>query len=273
MKKIPLENYYVGEGEPLLLICGPCVLESEEHALKMAESLTKIAAKRKLNFVFKASYDKANRSSSKSFRGPGLEEGLKILLQVKKEFGVPVITDVHSPEEAEIVGKALGCIQIPAFLCRQTDLILAAGKSGAFVNVKKGQFMSPFDMKNVVDKICSEGNERILLVERGVTFGYNNLVCDMRSIPMMQSLGFPVCFDATHAVQLPGGRGESSGGERQYIPVLAKAAVAAGANALFIEAHDNPEKAKSDSASVLDIKDLPKLLDVIEKMYAIAQAT
>lgn len=271
MKKIPLHNFFVGPDEPLLVICGPCVIESEEHTLKACESLIKIFAKRGVNFVFKASYDKANRSSSRSFRGPGLEEGLKILQKVKSEFGVPVITDVHSPEEAMIVGQTLGCLQIPAFLCRQTDLILAAAKSGAFVNVKKGQFMAPLDMKNVVDKIKSEGNDKILLVERGATFGYNNLVCDMRSIPMMQSLGVPVCFDATHAVQLPGGRGDSSGGDRQYIPVLAKAAVSAGANALFIEAHDNPEQAKSDSASVLDFKDLPKLLDTVEKLYAIAQ--
>jgi 2-dehydro-3-deoxyphosphooctonate aldolase (KDO 8-P synthase) len=271
IKKIPLENYFVGPGEKLLVICGPCVIENEEHTLFAAEALSKIFAGRGVNFVFKSSYDKANRSSSKSFRGPGLEEGLKILQRVKSEFGVPVITDVHSPEEALIVGETLGCLQIPAFLCRQTDLILAAAKSGAFVNVKKGQFMAPLDMKNVVDKIKSEGNDKILLVERGATFGYNNLVCDMRSIPMMQSLGVPVCFDATHAVQLPGGRGDSSGGERQYIPVLAKAAISAGANALFIEAHDNPEQAKSDSASVLDFKSLPKLLDTVERLYAIAQ--
>ena len=271
IKKIPLDKYLVGPGEKLLVICGPCVIESEEHTLFAAEALSKVFKGRGVNFVFKSSYDKANRSSSKSFRGPGLEEGLKILQRVKSEFGVPVITDVHSPEEALIVGETLGCLQIPAFLCRQTDLILAAAKSGAFVNVKKGQFMAPLDMKNVVDKIKSEGNEKILLVERGATFGYNNLVCDMRSIPMMQSLGVPVCFDATHAVQLPGGRGDSSGGERQYIPVLAKAAISAGANALFIEAHDRPEQAKSDAASVLDFKDLPKLLDSVERLYAIAQ--
>lgn len=271
MEKIPVQDFFIGEGEPLAVICGPCVIESEEHTLQVARALKKIFANRKLNFIFKASYDKANRSSIHSFRGPGLEEGLKILQKVKDELGVPVITDVHSPEEAKIVGEALGLVQIPAFLCRQTDLIYAAALSGAVVNVKKGQFMAPLDMKNVVEKCRSAGNGKVILVERGATFGYNNLVCDMRSIPMMQSLGVPVCFDATHAVQLPGGRGETSGGDRQYIPVLAQAAIAAGANCLFIEAHPDPLHAKSDSGSVLDLADLPKLLEKAERLYDIAQ--
>lgn len=267
MKKVPVSNFSIGEGEPLAIMCGPCVIESEEHTLKVAEALKKMFSKHKINLIFKASYDKANRSSIHSFRGPGLEEGLRILEKVRKEFELPVVTDVHTEDEAKAAGQVIDCIQIPAFLCRQTDLIYAAAQTGAVVNVKKGQFMSPLDMKNVVDKIHAGNNKKVILVERGVSFGYNNLVCDMRSIPMMQSLGVPVCFDATHAVQLPGAAGNSSGGERQYIPVLAKAALAAGANCLFIEAHPDPANAKSDKASVLDLKDLPKLLDQFEKLY------
>lgn len=269
MKKVPFGNFSIGEGEPLAIMCGPCVIESEEHTLQVAEMLKKMFSKHQINLIFKASYDKANRSSIHSFRGPGLEEGLRILEKVKKELELPVVTDVHTVEEAKAAGQIIDCVQIPAFLCRQTDLIYAAAQTGAVVNVKKGQFMSPLDMKNVVDKIHAGNNKKVILVERGVSFGYNNLVCDMRSIPMMQSLGVPVCFDATHAVQLPGAAGTASGGERQYIPVLARAALAAGANCLFIEAHPDPEHAKSDKASVLDLKDLPKLLDQFEKLYAL----
>ena len=267
MERVPVGDFWIGENEPLAIMCGPCVIESEEHTLQVAEMLKKMFSKRPIHLIFKASYDKANRSSIHSFRGPGIEEGLRILEKVKRELDLPIVTDVHSPEEAKIAGQVVDCIQIPAFLCRQTDLIYAAAQTGAVVNVKKGQFMSPLDMKNVVDKIHTGSNKKVILVERGVSFGYNNLVCDMRSIPMMQSLGVPVCFDATHAVQLPGAAGNSSGGERQYIPVLAKAALAAGANCLFIEAHPDPERAKSDKASVLDLKDLPKLLEQFEKLY------
>lgn len=269
MEKVPVRDFWIGSSEKLAVICGPCVIESEEHTLRCAEELKRIFRDRPIHFIFKASYDKANRSSFDAFRGPGLEEGIRILERVQAEFDLPIVTDVHTVEEAEIVGRLFECIQIPAFLCRQTDLVHAAGKSGAVVSVKKGQFMAPFDMRNVVNKIHAAGNKKVLLVERGVTFGYNNLVCDMRSIPMMQSLGVPVIFDATHAVQLPGGRGDSSGGERRYIAVLAKAAIGAGANGIFIEAHPDPEKAKSDSASVLDFKDLPPLLDTLERLYAI----
>lgn len=267
MHKVPVKDFWIGEGEPLALMCGPCVIESEEHTLRCAETLLKICKGRSLNLIFKASYDKANRSSIHSFRGPGIDEGCKILEKVRKEFGLPIVTDVHSPEEATQVGQLFECVQIPAFLCRQTDLIYAAAKSGAVVSVKKGQFMAPLDMKNVVQKVHSANNQKLILVERGATFGYNNLVCDMRSIPMMQSLGVPVCFDASHAVQLPGGQGDTSGGDRQYIPILAKAAIAAGANCLFVEAHPHPAQAKSDSASVLDFKQLPQLLDQIERLY------
>lgn len=271
MKKVPVKDFLIGPGEPLALMCGPCVIEGEEFTLRIADRLVGIFNDRPLKLIFKASFDKANRSSVHSFRGPGMEEGIRILEKVRNEFGLPVVTDVHSEEQAEVVGALFEVVQIPAFLSRQTDLIYAAAKTGAVVSVKKGQFMAPMDMKNVIDKILSAGNEKIICVERGVSFGYNNLVCDMRSIPMMQSLGFPVCFDATHAVQLPGGMGDSSGGERQYVTTLAKAAVAAGANCVFLETHPDPANAKSDKATQLALDDLPKLLDALTKIYQAAQ--
>ncbi|KAF3362758.1 2-dehydro-3-deoxyphosphooctonate aldolase [Chlamydiales bacterium STE3] len=271
IRKVPVGNFFIGEGEPLTVICGPCVIEDEQQVLQAAETLKNLFHKRKSNLIFKASYDKANRSSHESFRGPGLDEGMRILEKVQKEFALPVLTDVHSPEEAKACGRVFEVIQIPAFLCRQTDLIIAAASSQAVINVKKGQFMAPLDMKNVINKIHSQGNEKIILTERGVSFGYNNLVCDMRSIPLMQKLGCPVCFDATHSVQLPGGKGDSSGGEREFVAPLARAAIAAGANSLFIEAHQDPEQAKSDGSNMLNFKDLPKLLDVLEEIYAIVQ--
>ncbi len=271
MHKVPVRDLLIGQGEPLTLICGPCIIESEEHAMGCAEQLQKIFAGRNAQFIFKASYDKANRSSIHSFRGPGLEEGLRILQKVQKEFGVPVITDVHSPEEAKTAGSVCDIIQIPAFLSRQTDLIIAAGESGAVVNVKKGQFLAPWDMKNVIEKLLSTGNKKIILTDRGTSFGYNNLVSDFRAIPVMQTFGFPVCFDASHSVQLPGGLGHASGGQREFIPVLAKAAVAAGCNALFIEAHPDPANAKSDAATVLPFATLKALLPVLEKLYEAVQ--
>lgn len=271
MRSIPFKKFSIGKGHPLAIMSGPCVIETEDHCLFTAEALKQIFAKSKINLIFKASYDKANRSSFSSFRGPGLEEGLRILEKVKREFDLPIVTDVHTPEEAQAVGQICDLIQIPAFLCRQTDLINAAAKTGKPITVKKGQFMAPWDMLNVVEKIRSEGNENIILTDRGTTFGYNNLVCDMRSIPIMQRFGVPVCFDATHAVQLPGGLGNASGGQREFIPVLAKAAVAAGANCLFMEAHPNPSEAKSDASSVLDLKDLPSLLNLLEQLYTLIQ--
>lgn len=267
MKKVPIHNFFVGQGEPLLLISGPCVIESEEHALKTAGLLQEICAALPLNWVYKSSYDKANRSSGASFRGVGIDEGLRILEKVKKEFNVPVLTDVHSPEEARAAAEVCDVIQIPAFLCRQTDLILAAGETQAVVNVKKGQFLSPWDMKNVVDKLLSVGNEKIILTDRGTSFGYNNLVSDMRAIPVMQKLGFPVCFDASHSVQLPGGLGGMSGGQREFIPTLAKAAIASGANSLFIESHDNPTLAKSDKETVFPLSELGILLRQVLALY------
>lgn len=267
MQPLKLKKLSISKGQPLTVICGPCVIESEEHTLQAAKFLKNLFNQLNINLIFKSSYDKANRSAHDSFRGPGLEHGLRILEKVQKELDLPITTDVHSPEEAEAVGKVCDLIQIPAFLCRQTDLIVAAAKSSKAVSVKKGQFMAPWDMKNVVDKIRAAGNNNILLIDRGTTFGYNNLVSDMRAIPIMQSFGVPVCFDATHSVQLPGGQGTSSGGQREFIPTLAKAAVAAGANCVFIEAHPDPKSAKSDSSSVLDFKDLPQLLAQLKKIY------
>jgi len=269
MCKVSLKDFRIGNGEPLTIMSGPCVIESEEQCLKAAWKLKEIFAQfPAINFIFKASYDKANRSSLHSFRGPGLEEGLRILKRVKEECALPIVTDVHTPDEAAVAGSFCDLIQIPAFLCRQTDLLVAASKTGAVVSVKKGQFMAPHDMGNVVEKIRASGNNRIILVERGAMFGYNNLVSDFRSIPIMQQFGVPVCFDATHSVQLPGGLGTQSGGQREFVPLLAKAAIAAGADCLFLEAHPNPSQAKSDGASQLSFEALPPLLITLERLYA-----
>lgn len=269
MRKVPVRDFQIGEGEPLAIMCGPCVIESEDHCLKAAETLKNMFAKHKIRFIFKSSYDKANRSSVRSFRGPGLHEGLRILERVSRELELPVVTDVHTPEEATAAGHVCDILQIPAFLCRQTDMLIAAGQTGRVVSVKKGQFMAPWDMGNVVEKIYSTGNQKVILIDRGTCFGYNYLVNDMRCIPIMQKFGVPVCFDATHSVQIPGGKGTTSGGEREFVVPLAKAAVAAGADCLFMEAHPDPAHAKSDADSVLDFKDLPPLLSVLERLYAI----
>jgi 2-dehydro-3-deoxyphosphooctonate aldolase (KDO 8-P synthase) len=272
MHDVQVKNFKIGKKQPLTIMSGPCVIESEEHTLRCAETLKKIMSRYPVNYIFKASYDKANRSAYDSFRGPGVEEGLKILQKVQKQFDLPVVTDIHTEEEAKAAGEVCDILQIPAFLCRQTDLILAAGKTGKTVQVKKGQFLAPWDVGNIVDKLLSVGNKNIILVERGTSFGYNNLVSDMRSIPIMQGFGYPVCYDATHSVQLPGGLGKSSGGQREYIPLLAKAAVVSGANAIFMESHPDPEHAKSDKASVLDFKDVPALMDILVKLYEITHA-
>lgn len=271
MTKVAVKDFFIGEKEPLTIMCGPCVIESEEHALKAAKELKQIICAHKFNFIFKSSYDKANRSSINSFRGPGLEKGLYILEKVRKELDVAVVSDVHTAEEAKIAGEVLDVIQIPAFLCRQTDILIAAGKTKAAINVKKGQFVAPWDMKNVVEKILSTNNKRIILTDRGTTFGYNNLVADMRAIPVMKTLGFPVCFDATHSIQLPGALGCETGGQREFIFPLAKAAIAVGCNALFIEAHPTPKSAKCDAASVMDFESLKILLKEAEKLYRVVQ--
>ena len=269
MQQVPVKDFFIGKGQPLSIMCGPCVIESEEHCLRCAEVLKSIFAKRKINLIFKSSYDKANRLSLSSFRGPGLKEGLRILARVKKEFGLPIVSDIHLPDEAEEAAKVCDIIQIPAFLCRQTDLVVAAAQTGAVINLKKGQFVAPWNMEPIVEKIRATGNQNIILTDRGTSFGYNNLVSDMRAIPIMQSFGVPVCFDATHSVQLPGGQGGTSGGQREFIPILAKAALAAGADCLFIEAHPDPANAKSDAGSVLDFNNLPDLLLKLERLYQV----
>ncbi len=265
----------IGGGAPLVLIGGPCAIEDERHALMTAERLAAIAARWRVPFIYKSSYDKANRSSVNGYRGPGLLEGLRILRKVREAVGVPVLSDVHQVSEVDPAAEVLDVIQIPAFLCRQTDLVLAAAATGKPVNVKKGQFVAPGDMRNVVDKILSKGNEAILLTERGTSFGYNNLVVDLRGLALMRDLGYPVVFDATHSVQLPGGAGDRSGGERKYVPALARAAVAFGIDALFMEMHEDPDRTLadgrplSDGPNMLRIDDLPRLLD---ELTAIARA-
>ena len=244
----------------MVLIAGPCVIESPSGTLKIAEAIKKITSKLRVPFVFKASFDKANRTSIYSFRGPGLYEGLKVLSQIKSKLGIPILSDVHDVNQAQMAGEVLDIIQIPAFLCRQTDLIVAAAKTGKAVNVKKGQFMAPWDISGIVKKMQEAGNSRLLLTERGVCFGYNNLVSDFRSLAVMRASGYPVIFDATHSVQKPGGLGLSSGGESQYIPLLARCAVAAGVDAIFLETHPNPSKALSDGPNMLPLKNLEELL-------------
>ena len=257
----------VGGGRPLVLIGGPCAIESEKHALMTAERLAGIAARHRVPFIYKSSYDKANRSSVNAYRGPGLTEGLRILKKVAATLGVPVLSDVHDVSEVGPAAEVLDVLQIPAFLCRQTDLLVAAARTGKPVNVKKGQFLAAADMKNVADKITSTGNAARLLTARGTSFGYHNLVVDMRGLADMRALGFPVVFDATHSVQLPGGMGDRSGGERKYVPALARAAVAVGIDALFMEMHEDPERTLpdgrplSDGPNMLRIDALPRLLD------------
>jgi len=248
-----------GDGAPLFLIAGPCVIESREHSLATAEQLAKITSQAGAPLVFKASYDKANRSSIRSYRGPGMADGLAILAEVRERTGLPILTDVHSPAEAAAAGRVVDIVQVPAFLCRQTDLLEAAARTGRTVNIKKGQFMAPWDMGNAVEKVRAAGNDRILLTERGASFGYNNLVVDLKSLPIMRELA-PVVFDATHSAQLPGGLGHASGGQRRFIATLARAAVAAGIDGLFFEVHEDPDRALSDGPNSLPLADLPALL-------------
>lgn len=260
LRSIPIGAFRIGAGEPLVLIAGPCVIESEGHAIKMAERLTKMAAKAKVPLVFKASYDKANRSSVTSFRGPGLAGGLEILRKIKERFRVPVLTDVHEPDQARAAAEVCDVLQVPAFLSRQTDLLTAAGKTGRVVNLKKGQFLSPWEMANAVAKVKSTGNKKVIITERGVSFGYNNLVVDMRSFPILAKTGCPVIFDVTHSVQLPGGQGHASGGQPEFIEPLARAGTAVGVDGIFLEVHDRPERALSDGSNALRLDRLPELL-------------
>jgi 2-dehydro-3-deoxyphosphooctonate aldolase (KDO 8-P synthase) len=266
-KIIKIGGISMGANRGLALIAGPCVIESREGCLAIAERLVKLAKAQKIPLVFKASYDKANRSSVKSFRGPGLERGLEILAEVKNRFGVPVLTDVHSVEEATRAAKVVDIIQIPAFLSRQTDLLVAAGKTGAVVNIKKAQFMAPWDIKNVIEKVESTGNKRILLTERGVSFGYNNLVADMRSLLIMREFGYPVIFDATHSVQKPGGAGSRSSGDGRWAPALARAAVATGCDGVFLETHVKPEDALSDRDNTVPLAVLGGLWRMLRTIH------
>jgi len=260
-----------GNALPLALIAGPCVLESRAHAFEMAGALNEIAARRGIGFVYKTSFDKANRTSAKSARGLGLDKALTIFAELREKLGVPLLTDVHEPDQCAPVAQVVDILQIPAFLCRQTDLLVAAAKTGRAVNVKKGQFLAPWDMTNVVEKITSAGNANVLVTERGVSFGYNTLVSDMRALPLLARTCAPVIFDATHSVQQPGGRGTSSGGEREFVPVLARAAVAVGVAGVFIETHQDPDRAPSDGPNMLPLKEMEPLLERLMEFDALAK--
>ncbi len=261
----------MGPGAPFFFIAGPCVIESESHAMMIAERLAAVARELRVPLIFKASYDKANRSSLASFRGPGIKEGLRILGEIKEKFALPILTDVHDVAQVAPAAEVCDVIQIPAFLCRQTDLLVAAGKSGRAVNIKKGQFVSPWEMGNAVEKIASTGNHKIIVTERGASFGYQNLVVDMRSFPILHKLGYPVVFDVTHSVQLPGGEGKSSGGQPEFIEPLARAGAAAGASGLFTEVHDNPAKALSDGTNALPLERFRPLVERIVKIASLVR--
>jgi 2-dehydro-3-deoxyphosphooctonate aldolase (KDO 8-P synthase) len=270
-REIPLGSLRLGGGNPLFLVAGPCVIESESHARSMAERVAKIAADAGVPYIFKASYDKANRSSIKAFRGPGLAEGLRILAKIKSELHLPILTDIHDASQAAPAAEVADILQIPAFLARQTDLLLAAAKTGRIINLKKAQFLSPWDMGNVAEKVASSGNQNIILTERGASFGYNNLVVDMRSFPALQKFGYPVVYDVTHSIQLPGGQGDASGGQPEFIETLARAGVAAGVDGLFLETHDNPSAALSDGPNALPLSQLPQLLSRVKELSTLVR--
>lgn len=271
-KSVSLGALAIGNDRPLTVIAGPCQIEGADHALRIAARMRDICAAHGAQFIYKSSFDKANRTSVTGARGPGMEEGLAVLARVRHEIGVPVLTDVHSEAQCAAVAEVADVIQIPAFLCRQTDLLLAAGRTGAVVNVKKGQFLAPWDMPNVIAKIESTGNDRILLTERGTSFGYNTLVTDMRALPQMAATGYPVVMDATHSVQQPGGLGGSSGGQREFAPVMARAAVALGIAAVFIETHEDPDKAPSDGSNMVPLRDMDGLVAGLMAFDRLAKA-
>jgi 2-dehydro-3-deoxyphosphooctonate aldolase (KDO 8-P synthase) len=270
-REISLGSLRLGAGNPLFLIAGPCVIESESHARTMAEGIAKIASDAGVPYIFKASYDKANRSSVKAFRGPGLAEGLRVLGKIKSDLHLPILTDIHDASQASPAAEVADILQIPAFLARQTDLLLAAAKTGRIVNVKKAQFLSPWDMGNVAEKIASSGNSKIILTERGASFGYNNLVVDMRAFPVLAKFGYPVVYDVTHSVQLPGGQGQASGGQPEFIEPLARAGVATGVDGLFLETHDNPAAALSDGPNALVLAQLPQLLSRLKELSTLVR--
>lgn len=260
------DNIKIGGGNPLVLIAGPCVIESYENTIITAERLKEITSKLSIPLIFKSSYDKANRTSLRSYRGPGLSEGIGILNEVKNKVGIPVLSDIHRFEEIDEASQVLDVLQIPAFLCRQTDFIIKTAKTGKVINLKKGQFLAPWDMKNIIEKVESVGNKNILLTERGTSFGYNNLIADMRSLPIMREFGYPVVFDATHSIQLPGGKGRASDGQREFIPHISRAAVAAGIDAIFMEVHEDPDRALCDGPNSINLDFLPELLMQIKKI-------
>ena len=271
-KIITVGDIAIGGTNPFALITGPCQLESRDHAFMMAEKIAEACAKSGTQFIFKASYDKANRSSINTQRGLGIEEGLRILSDIRAAFGCPILTDVHEAAQCQTAGTVVDILQIPAFLCRQTDLLLAAGKTGRAINVKKGQFLAPWDMQNVADKIASTGNDQILLCDRGTSFGYNTLVSDFRGLPIMANTGYPVVFDATHSVQQPGGQGNTSGGQREFAPVLARAACAVGIAALFIETHQDPDTAPSDGPNMIPIDQMGDLIKELREFDALRKS-
>lgn len=268
---VKLNNFEIGN-KKLTVLAGPCAIESKDILFKTAEYLKKLTQDLDINFIFKSSYDKANRSSINSYRGMGIEKGLELLKEVKKEFNVPIVTDIHNPNEAQLAAEVADIIQIPAFLCRQTDLLIAAAKTNKIINIKKGQFLAPNQMKSIANKVIESGNNKITITERGVTFGYNNLVSDMRAIPIIQEMGYPVIFDATHSVQLPGGMGDSSSGERKFVPVLAKSAIAAGADGLFFEVHPNPDCALCDGANMINFEQAKQIFTVCNNIYKLVNA-
>ncbi len=270
-KTVPLGNFEIANNRPFALIAGPCALESRAHALEMSHALVELTGRLGIPLIYKTSFDKANRTSVGSARGIGMEKSLPILVEVREKHGCPVLTDVHTAEQCAPVAEAVDVLQIPAFLCRQTDLLLAAGATGRVVNVKKGQFLAPWDMKNVVAKIASTGNEKVLQCERGTSFGYNTLVSDMRGLPILAESGYPVVFDATHSVQQPGGQGTTSGGQREFVPVLARAAIAVGVAAVFMETHQDPDKAPSDGPNMVPLKEMEAILAELKEYDAIAK--
>jgi 2-dehydro-3-deoxyphosphooctonate aldolase (KDO 8-P synthase) len=271
-RTVSIGNIAVGNDKPLALIAGPCVLESRAHAMEMSHALVELTGRLGIGLIYKTSFDKANRTSLDGARGMGLEASLPILAEVREKYGCPVLTDVHEPDQCAVVAEAVDVLQIPAFLCRQTDLLVAAAKTGRAVNIKKGQFLAPWDMKNVARKVAEAGNWNVLLCERGVSFGYNTLVNDMRALPILAETGFPVVFDATHSVQQPGGKGTSTGGQREFVPVLARAAVAVGVAAVFMETHQDPDHAPSDGPNMVKLKELPALLETLMEFDRLAKA-
>ena len=271
MKKLQLNGFEIG-GDRLTILAGPCAIESQEVLEETAEHLKAVTEKLGINYVFKSSFDKANRSSITSYRGPGIEKGLEMLRMVKEKFELPIVTDIHLPEQAVQAAEVADIIQIPAFLCRQTDLLVAAAKTSKIINIKKGQFLSPEQMEPLIRKVEDSGNNNIMLTDRGTTFGYNNLVVDFRSIPIMQSFGYPVVFDATHSVQLPGANGVCSGGDRRFVPILAKSAMAAGANVLFFEIHPEPDKALCDGPNMVSLNDVEKLFTVCRDIFELVRS-